>query len=265
MFDLLNNYENKVFISGQELLGVENVDVSYSHSPSITRFLGHSIGNTMVASDAQRQVSFSRYLIYNDPIYSLIVDSPNSPTSGSINYNGQAYGFNSGFLTEYSVNCAVGTIPSVNAALSVYGAMQSGINHSGSVAAPTIYIPNQGSIILTCDNSTTNRVVGFDYSIKINREPIYTIGSVSPFAVITDPVIEYRASVQIDVDDAFLQNSTGFLLGKQNKIVTFNIKSKDNAQVLQQVLIPNASLIGETLASSADGGVKLTLNYVGHS
>jgi len=262
MFDLLNNYENKVFISGQELLGVENVDISYSNSPSISRFAGHSIGHTMVASDSQRQVSFSRYLIYNDPILSL---TGNSPTSGSINYNGQAYGFNSGFLTEYSVNCAVGTIPSVNAALSVYGAMQSGINHSGSVAAPTIYIPNQGSIILTCDNSTTNRVVGFDYSIKINREPIYTIGSVLPFAVITDPIIEYKASVQIDVDDAFLQNSTGFLSARQNKTAAFTIRSKDNTQILQQVTIPNASLVGETLASSADGGVKLTLNYVGHS
>jgi len=262
MFGLLNNYENKVFISGQELLGVENVDVSYSHSPSVARFLGNSIGSTMVASDAQKQVSFSRYLIYNDPILSLTGDSP---TSGSINYNGQAYGFNSGFLTEYSVNCAVGAIPSVNAALSVYGAMQSGINHSGSVAAPTIYIPNQGSITLTCDNSTTNRVVGFDYSIKINREPIYTIGSILPAEIIRDPVIEYRSSVQIDVDDAFLQNSTGFLSARQNKTVTFTIKSKDNTQTLQQVTIPNASLIGETLASSADGGVKLTLNYVGHS
>jgi len=262
MFGLLNNYENKVFISGQELLGVENVDVSYSHSPSVARFLGNSIGSTMVASDAQKQVSFSRYLIYNDPILSLTGDSP---TSGSINYNGQAYGFNSGFLTEYSVNCAVGAIPSVNAALSVYGAMQSGINHSGSVTAPTIYIPNQGSITLTSDNSTTNRVVGFDYSIKINREPIYTIGSILPAAIIRDPVIEYRSSVQIDVDDAFLQNSTGFLSARQNKTVTFTIKSKDNAQTLQQVTIPNASLIGETLASSADGGVKLTLNYVGHS
>jgi hypothetical protein len=71
--------------------------------------------------------------------------------------------------------------------------------------------------------------------------------------------------VQIDVDDAFLQNSTGFLSGRQNKTVTFAVKSKDNTQTLQQLTIPNASLVGETLASSADGGVKLTLNYIGHS
>lgn len=262
MFGLLNNYENKVFISGQELLGVENVNVSYSSSPSISRFLGLSTAHMLVAGDVQKQVSFSRYLIYNDPILSL---TGSLPTSGSVNYNGQAYGFNSGFLTEYSVNCAVGTVPSTNVNLSVYGEMRSGINQSGSIAAPTIRIPNQGSISLTCDNSTTNRVVGFDYSIKINREPIYTIGSIVPAEVITDRAIEFNASVQIDVDDAFLQNSTGFLSGRQNKTVTFTVKSRDGLQTIQQVSIPNASLIGETLSSSADGGVKLTLNYIGHS
>jgi hypothetical protein len=67
------------------------------------------------------------------------------------------------------------------------------------------------------------------------------------------------------VDDAFLQNASGFLSGRQNKTVTFTVKSKDNTQTIQQLTIPNASLIGETLASSADGGVKLTLNYIGHS
>ncbi len=262
MFDLLNNYENKVFISGQELLGVENVNISYSQSPTVSRFLGLSTAQTMVAGDTQKQVTFSRYLIYNDPILSL---TGSNPTSGSINYNGQAYGFNSGFLTEYSVNCAVGTVPSTNASLSVYGEMRSGINHSGSVAAPTIYIPNQGSISLSCDNSTTNRVVGFDYSLKIGREPLYKIGSILPAEVITDRVIEFNASVQIDVDDAFLQNASGFLSGRQNKTVTFTVKSKDNTQTIQQLTIPNASLIGETLTSSADGGVKLTLNYIGHS
>ena len=200
MFDLLNNYENKVFISGQELLGVENVNISYSQSTAVSRFLGMSTAQTLVAGDTQKQVAFSRYLIYKDPVLSL---TGSNPTSGSIS--------------------------------------------------------------LSCDNSTTNRVVGFDYSLKIGREPLYKIGSILPAEVITDRVIEFSASVQIDVDDAFLQNASGFLSGRQNKTVTFTVKSKDNTQTIQQLTIPNASLIGETLASSADGGVKLTLNYIGHS
>lgn len=262
MFDLLTNYENKVFLSGQELLGVENVNFSYAHSPSVARFLGRADSHMMIGGDGRKQISFSRYLIYTDPVLSL---TGSLPTSGSIHYDGKSYGFNSGFLTEYSVNCAVGAVPSINASLSIYGEMRSGINHSGSVPTPSIYIPNQGSISLTCDNSTTNRVVGFDYAIKIGREPIYKVGSIFPAEVITDSILEFNASVQIDVDDAFLQNSSGFLSQRENKTVIFTVKSRDGLNTLQQVSIPNASLVGETLSSSADGGVKLTLNYVGQT
>ena len=85
MFDLLNNYENKVFISGQELLGVESVNISYSQSPAVSRFLGLSTAQTMVAGDTQKQVTFSRYLIYNDPVFqkeyhALLKDYVGRPT-----------------------------------------------------------------------------------------------------------------------------------------------------------------------------------------
>jgi hypothetical protein len=262
MFDLISNHENKVFITGQELLGVENVNFTYSNSYSVTRFIGMSGGAALVSNDVQKNLSFSRYLIYNDPILSM---NRMNPISGSIHYNGGSYGFTSGFLTEYGVNCAVGAVPNISTSLAIFGEMKSGINASGTVATPSIFIPNQGSISLSCDNVSTNRVVGFDYAIKYQREPIYSIGSRFPVDVFSMPNIEYTASVQIDVDDAFLQDATGFLMRRENKTVSFTVRSRDGAQILQSLSIPNASLIGESLSSSADGGVKLTLNYAGQT
>jgi len=262
MFGFINNSENKIFISGRELLGVENVNLNYSNSYSASRFLGMSRSHSLVMNDVQKSVSFSRYLIYNDPLFS---SNPALPISGSINYNGSGYGFTSGFLTEYSVNCAVGAVPNVNAAMSIFGEMRTGINASGNATQPTIYIPNQGSISLVCDNATTNRVVGFDYAIKYLREPIYSIGSRFPVDVFSMPSIEYTASVQLDVDDAFLKSADSFLLQRENKTVSFTIRSRDGLQVLQTLTIPNASLIGENITSSADGGVKLTINYAGQT
>jgi hypothetical protein len=262
MFGFIENYENKVFITGQELIGVESVNLSYSNSYSASRFLGMSRGAALVSADTQKTVSFSRYLIYNDPIFSM---NQNTPISGSIHYNGGSYGFSSGFLTDYSVNCAVGAIPNVGATMAVFGEMRSGANASGSTAVPSIHIPNQGSISLTCEGSTTNRVVGFDYAVKYQREPIYSVGSRFPVDVFSLPNAEYTASVQIDVNDAFLKDATGFLLQRENRTVSFTVRSRDNTQILQTLSIPNASLIGETLTSSADGGLKLTLNYAGQS
>jgi hypothetical protein len=262
MFGQINNYENKLFVSGQEILGVESVEISYSNSANVSKFLGFSKGLTTVNGSPQQTVSIGRNLIYQDP---LINYTGSNAISGSLNYNSNNYGFKSGFLNEYMVNCAVGAVPKVSTNITVYDELKTGINNaSGSVSAPNIYIPNQGSISLTCDNSSTNRVVGFDYSIKTSRKPVYAIGSKFPTEVALVGPIEFAASVQVDVDDAFLSSGMAFLSSRQNKTVTFTIKSRDNSLVLQQLSIPNASLVGESLSSNADGGVKITLNYIGH-
>lgn len=263
MFEQISNYENQFYVSGQPLIGVENIDISYSHSSNVLKVLGFSVGQTTLSAPPQQTISISQNLIHSG---GLVNYTGNNNISGSINYNGNNYGFRSGYLTDYLVNCAVGSIPKITSNITVYDAMVTGSkNASGSISPPNIFIPTQGSISLTCDNSTTNRVVGFDYSIKIDRRPIYSIGSILPTEIVTMPVVEYTASVQIDVDDAFLSNSTGFLSGRQNKNVSFTIKSRDNSQTLQTLTIPKASLVSEALSSSADGGVKLTLNYIGHS
>lgn len=263
MFGQINNYENKLFVSGQEILGVESVEVSYSNSPNISKLLGFSRGLTTVNGSPQQKISISRNLIYQDP---LINYTEADAISGSLNYNSNSYGFKSGFLDEYMVSCAVGSIPKVSTNITIYDELKTGINNaSGSVSTPNIYIPNQGSISLSCDNSSTNRVVGFDYSIKTSRKPIYSIGSKLPTEVVVVGPTEFSASVQVEVDDAFLASGMSFLTIRQNKTVVFTIKSRDNSVILQQLSIPNASLVGESLSSNADGGVKITLNYIGHS
>jgi hypothetical protein len=263
MFGQTTNYENKLFISGQEVFGVENLDISYSNSPVVSKYLGFTKGTTTVNGATQQKLSISRNLIYQDPLLSY---TGSAQISGSVNYNNNSYGFKSGFLDEYMVNCAVGSIPKVSTNITIYDELKTGVNNaSGSVAAPTFYIPNQGSISLTCDNSSTNRVVGFDYSVRCIRKPIYNVGSKFPTEIALIAPSEFSATVQIEVDDAFLASGMEFLSKRQNKTLSFSIKSRDNSVTLQQLSIPNASLIGESLSSSADGGVKLTLNYIGHS
>ncbi len=76
--------------------------------------------------------------------------------------------------------------------------------------------------------------------------------------------IEYSATVQLEVDDAFLESGYAFLgTGKNSKTVSFSINGR-GGDSLQSLSIPNACLIGERLNSSADGALRLTLNYMGH-
>lgn len=263
MFDAKYNYENAFFISGQKLIGVDSIDLSYAHTSNVGKYIGFKSSSLEVSGPVQQKLAISQNLIYSGGLSSYTGDLI---LSGSINYGNNSYGFKTGYLDEFMVSCAIGSVPKVNTNFTIYDALKTGVNNaSGVVAEPTIYVPNQGSISVTCDNSSTNRVVGFDFAAKVTRIPIYAIGSSTAKSVLTMPVIEYIASVQIEVDDAFLANSTGFLFAREDKTVIFTVKNKDRTITLQELSLPNASLVGENLSSSADGGVKLTLNYQGHS
>ncbi len=262
------NYETHLFISGEggspsarELSGVDSFNIGYQNKANLINPLGYSEGVTAIAGNTAQTVSFSRYLIYDDPILDFTGDKS---IRGSFNYdNNTSYGFDSGYLSQYSVNCAVGSVPKVNASFIVYDEMRSGVNASGT-ASTSIYIPSQGSISATCDNSSTNRVIGFDYSITPKRKPYYTIGSEFAQEVKLIPPLQYSASVQIDVDEAFMESGYNFLqTGNREKTVSFSIAGRDST-VLQSLSIPNASLVSEQLTASADGSVRLTLNYIGH-
>ena len=261
MFGSTSNYENKFFITGQQVVGIESIDINYSNSPSVNKILGSTKGLTTIGGVTQQKISITRNLIYSDPLLSY---TGSSNITGGINYDNKSYRFNSGYLDEYMVNCAVGTIPKVTTNITVYDEMQTGVQFTDLNSTPTILIPNQGSISVTCDNSTTNRVIGFDYAVKRYRKPMYTIGSLFPSEIISFPILEYASSVQIDIDDAFLQSGFSFLRNRENKLISFTINGRNGA-LIQSLTIPNASLVGESLSSTADGGVKLTLNYIGHS
>ena len=270
MYDATLNYQTHFFISGQdgspsarELSGIDSLDLGYQNAANTLAPLGSKLGLTTVGGAVNQKVSFSRSLIYDDPVLQFTGES--KVIKGSFNYdNNSSYGFESGYLNSYSVNCAVGSVPRVNASFVVYDEMKSGINATGT--APTnIFIPSQGSITATCDNSSTNRVVCFDYSLAVTKTPYYTIGSEVPTEVKHINPIQYTASVQIEVDDTFLQSGFSFLdQGREGKTVSFNIKGRDGT-TLQNLSIPKASLVSEDLNASADGTLRLTLNYIGHS
>ena len=261
MFDVKLNYDSKFYISGQEIPAIESINIGYNQQAQIVNPLGYSKGITIASAETQNSISISRYLTYQDPLLSYM---GNTPIRGSIHYNSSSYGFASGYLTEYMINCAVGSVPKVTTNLKVFDKLIRGYSAAGSVATPTMKTPTQGNIFITCDNVSSNRVVGFDYSVKMNRKPIYTIGSNSPYSVELLPPLEYSASVQIEIDDAFMENSENFLTAKENKSIFLRIDYNDGSNLIN-LNIPKATLIGEQLTASADGVMKLTLNYNGHS
>ena len=109
--------------------------------------------------------NIQKYYIGKEPLLSYTGESP---ISGSINFDEKSFGFESGYLTEYSVSAGIGRIPESSASIVVYGDIGSGISASGSESHPAIEIPNQGSISLNATGYQSNRITDFSYSMRIN-------------------------------------------------------------------------------------------------
>jgi len=262
MFGSRLNDEVAVNIASYHISGISNVDLSYSNTANTVKPLGSSRGLTTVGGATQQKLSIARHLIYGDPILSY---TGLGAMAGQIVYGGNAYGFSSGFLDSYSVNCAVGSVPKVNASISIFDEMDSSNetieDHSSNEL--TIRIPSQGSISATCKGSTTDRVIGFDYAIKMNRKPHFSIGSKTPVSVELIPPLEYTAQVQIEVDETLPDNSLSFLSTREGDTVSFDIDGRDGTN-LNALTIPNATVVSESISASDNGSAILNINYIGH-
>ena len=224
MFDAKLNYETRFFADEYEIFGASNVDLQYNNNPSVLKPIGTSRGVTVPSGPVSQTLSVNRSLLYKDPILdSYLRCSPMHPMAVSVYYEGEHYGFEKGYLNSHSINCAVGSVPKIATSFLVFDQMEKGKDASNNLDPrehPLIQIPNQGSISIDCDGSSTNRVVGFNHSLSIQRKIRNGIGYGGfSFVEFLQP-IEYSASVEIDVDDAFLQSSFAFLEDRENKTVT---------------------------------------------
>ena len=267
MYGTRLNYDSHFFVDDEEISGVSSVDIGYQNAANVTKPLGYHEGTVTVGGPTQQTVSVSRYLISQTPLES---NTAGQSISGSLNYNGESYGFASGYLTDVSVNCAVGSIPKTSYSFVVYDELGSGVDASGTDASD-IFIPSQGSISIACDNVSSNRVLGFDYNMKVPIKPYYTIGSESPSQVKYVGPSNYTATVQLEVDNALPESGYTFLTSGKNgrgtlgtdSTVILTVKGRDGTSI-QTYPVPYPVLVGEQLTASADGSLRLTLNYIGH-
>lgn len=265
MYGAKFNHEVNFFITGQKISGIESASISYEHQYSIINPLGYSKGINIPTDKNRASVSLSRYLIFNDPL--LQCTGAINITGISMHFDRKNYYFDSHiYMTEYMVNCAVGSIPKVTTNFICFGgsSVESLFGASGNRQHPPVYIPNQGSISIDYDGNISDRVVGFDYSVKCDRKPYYSIGSgLHPVHVMSMTPLEYSASMEIEIDDSNMNIIEEFYEQRQNRNLNFIIKGPNNESI-QNFPIPNASLVEESLSISSDNVLKLTMNIVGH-
>jgi len=255
------NYEQQFYLSGALLSGVTSIGGGYSIQEEPINIIGKGHSMPVRQGPLVGNFDISRYYIGEDP---LLFYTGDSPISGSINFNDKSFGFNSGYLSEYSMSAGIGQIPQANASLIVYGDIGSGIDGSGSNPHPIIQIPNQGSISLNASGYQSNRITNFSYTLRIDRSPVYEIGS--PFPVQVDrkfPLVQ-ESSFTLEVDDLEVSRMREYLIKPKQQKIEIKFKNPIDSSKIESFIIPKARLLSQEISSSSEDLLTVNLTYRGY-
>lgn len=257
------NYEQQFYLDGVLLSGVTTIDGGYSIQEEPINIIGQGYVYPVRQGPLVGNFSVSRYFIGEDYFLNFTGDSP---ISGSINFNdNQQFGFTSGYLTQYSVSAGVGSIPKSDASFVVYGDIGEGINGYGEKEHPVIQIPNQGSITVDCSGYQTNRVTQFSYTMRIDREALYKIGSPHPVQVDRKCPVYQEASFEIECNDFEVSKIREYLVKpRMQSSLNLSFKNPINENSIETFTINNARLLDQNLSTSSDDLIAISLRYAGY-
>ncbi len=209
------SYEQIFYLGGTGVSGIRDISASYTVGQKAVRLLGAGFAREIISEPLRGEFSLTRDMVYVDPVLQLTGEQPISGTLlHAVELDGaeKVYGFNTGYLTSYTVNCDVQDVPTIESTFAVFGQMGSGVregelDYSGTAPIQTLGFVNHESVFLTYNGSGTNRAVSVSQNYNINRIPIYTIDQktdltkYAPAEVITEYPIEITTDFTIDIDD----------------------------------------------------------------
>ena len=180
---------------------------------------------------------------------------PQKPTVG--------FGFNSGYINNYTLNGGVGSPPSDSIEFTVYGGVsgdsepidaQDNIGETG--------IRNKAIIIEGLDTLESQFIQSFTYSISTNWKPSYVMGRHLPIDI--SRVEGYTVSLDLDVI-AGTGNKQNVLNNLQETFVSgssdleIKITGCNDLEIIYKM--PRARIESEQLNSSVDGFLEGNINF----
>jgi len=271
------SYEHIFYVGGTGISGVTDLSMSYSVARRPINVLGGGHIQPILAEPPQGEISFTRNYIYNDPLLGLTGDYG---VDGSLIYAsdlnesaGQVIGFTSGYLTNYSISADVGSIPQVRCTFVVFGQLGSGVrggelDYSGIYELPNLCFLNQDNIILSVDQSDSNRITKFSQEYNITRTPVYDLREktsqnyYAPTQVITQTPVELSTNFTIEIDDYYTANMIDNVRSGVYKSLSVNIRCPIEEGTLDGLLDHDSEFIRDhNNAIIQDDGRGITAYY----
>ena len=281
-FKIVNRENQEVFIGSGQVYGAQALSYSWQIPEAPLEFVGQSNSIVIPQGPQVGDYSLRAFVVDTDPFVKCIQSGGfNGFITDDRTDPDRFYSFYSGYLSRYTLSCAVDQLPEVNASFRVVGDMgkiPSGDLPTGAVAelrhitGSTQTEPTGGyrtaaatSIEITMDDFDANIVNNFTLGLEIPRRDYYKIGRRSPFSVEIDYPMAATADFQIEVNGADVGYSGSSFRGYpcKSKLKNFNVKIKDyqSYDVITQFNFTGATLIGENYTVDVDNNLKIQARY----
>lgn len=282
-----SNFEQRVVVNNYLLSGIQNIDGSYGISETPIRIAGVGFVDAMIERPLEGNFNISRKMVSHDPLLELNSQGKykydEEEIEGIILYDDKGFGFNKGRVTRYSVNCNVGEVPNIETDIIVYGDLGKGVPENpfeGLLEHPPIKFPDQSSIKVSVSDFDIDAITSFSFSRSLQLVPIYTLPkgdsddwdngvagtkNLEPVQIDTQYPIETDINFTMIANEYEVRQIKDRIQAAPKSNVTIEIKdSFDNNYMINSYTGFNVRLIGETVNSTIDGEMSISLTYKGY-
>jgi hypothetical protein len=248
-----------------ELNGVSNLSITKNTSFVDQFILGGDSSAMQVNAPEEIEVSFDRSFIQSDDLFRLTGSFPIQKTY--IYDSEKFYLLNNLYLNTYSVGFSIGELPRISTKFTSYGgSIIQNSNPTLDIVSPLseLDIPKLGSILITGSSSSEindiHNIFSFDYSLDINRQPFYTIGSLNPTEVCPILPIRINFSVNSKMKD---EKSLVQISSRNQDNLNFDI-SVSGKNSIMNFPIRRAQLISSDITLSSSNTLELKRQFIGY-
>lgn len=263
MFNVYSIENQNFYLNNSIISGIQNVQISYDNNIGTSLAVNDGNLNYFISKPIAADLSLDYLLIKNDPLIKYVTGNA---FSGKIEYGNKFFTFSSGYLTNYSINYALGEYPKVSTRISIFGELG---NTSGAFSYKPINFNNSllpigdiNYVNLNLNEANNNRLESFNLDIEVSKEPIYTIGNYLPDEVI----IKYPININLNFNFSMSEYDQEKITNIFNQIATntldITFKEYNTSKDLLKFNFSNLTKTSRKLDYSLNNDAKLNINLI---
>lgn len=269
--------QQRFFINTQEIYGIQNVTTFYEQGAEPHKFIGMTTPVMVPNGPGRAGCTINTLVIGPDRFLAL---------TGETGFNGyliknraatnQNFSFVSGYLTSYNSRCSIGEIPEISVNIVAFGnagrltneesSTVSGHFSSISGSSPSFVpsIAGPGSMSLTFNNFSTNRVISYDLQINVSRNAYYPLGSRVPNHIQTNYPVEIVLNCQYALNDYAPEQKEDFPTRANVETLSLILRNYKTNAIINSYNFSNLFLLQETQVGGTEGPSIINAVYKGY-